>query len=83
MTAVSRGWPGTAGTSSSEWQFAKALQLLEEDPDIYRLAKRWIEAADWIIWQLTGRRDEERVHRRGTRASSRTGTIRPGSTSPP
>ena len=42
------------GKISAEWQFAKALQLLEEDPDIYRLADRWIEAADWIIWQLTG-----------------------------
>ena len=42
------------GKISAEWQFAKALQLLEEDPDVYRLANRWIEAADWIIWQLTG-----------------------------
>jgi L-ribulokinase len=42
------------GKISSEWQFAKALQLLEEDPDTYRRADRWIEAADWIIWQLTG-----------------------------
>jgi L-ribulokinase len=43
------------GRISSEWQFAKALQVLEEDPDTYRAAVRWIEAADWIIWQLTGR----------------------------
>ena len=52
-----RGEPWLArygGKISAEWQFAKALQLLEEDPDIYRLAGRWIEAADWIIWQLTG-----------------------------
>jgi L-ribulokinase len=42
------------GKISSEWQFAKALQLLEEDPEMYRQADRWIEAADWIIWQLTG-----------------------------
>jgi L-ribulokinase len=42
------------GRISSEWQFAKALQLLEEDPDTYRQAERWIEAADWIIWQLCG-----------------------------
>lgn len=42
------------GRISSEWQFAKALQLLEEDPDTYRHAQRWIEAADWIIWQLCG-----------------------------
>jgi L-ribulokinase len=42
------------GKISSEWEFAKGLQLLEEDPLIYRQTDRWIEAADWIIWQLTG-----------------------------
>jgi len=42
------------GKISAEWQFAKALQLLEEEPGIYQQAERWIEAADWIIWQLTG-----------------------------
>ncbi|HEX4256010.1 MAG TPA: ribulokinase [Streptosporangiaceae bacterium] len=42
------------GKISSEWQYAKGLQLLEEDPDIYARADRWIEAADWVIWQLTG-----------------------------
>jgi L-ribulokinase len=55
--ARSRGEPWLArygGKISAEWQFAKALQLLEEDPDVYQLAQRWIEAADWIIWQLTG-----------------------------
>ncbi|HLH60005.1 MAG TPA: ribulokinase [Streptosporangiaceae bacterium] len=42
------------GKVSSEWQYAKGLQLLEEDPEMYERAERWIEAADWIIWQLTG-----------------------------
>ncbi len=42
------------GKISSEWQFAKALQLLDEDPEIYDQTERWIEAADWIIWQLCG-----------------------------
>jgi L-ribulokinase len=42
------------GKISSEWQFAKALQLLDEDPELYQRANRWIEAADWIIWQLCG-----------------------------
>jgi L-ribulokinase len=42
------------GKISSEWQFAKALQVLEEDPEVYQRAQRWIEAADWIIWQLCG-----------------------------
>ena len=42
------------GRISSEWEFAKALQLLDEDPDTYQRTERWIEAADWIIWQLCG-----------------------------
>jgi L-ribulokinase len=42
------------GRLSSEWELAKGLQLLEEDPDIYHRARHWIEAADWIVWQLCG-----------------------------
>ena len=42
------------GRISSEWQFAKALQVLEEDAEVYAAIDRWIEAADWIVWQLTG-----------------------------
>ena len=55
--AAERGewWlPRYGGRISSEWEFAKALQLLEEDPEIYARTERWIEAADWIIWQLCG-----------------------------
>jgi len=48
-------WIGRyGGKISSEWEYAKGLQLLEEDPEIYRRTERWIEAADWITWQLTG-----------------------------
>jgi L-ribulokinase len=42
------------GRLSSEWELAKGLQLLEEDPEIYRAMDHWVEAADWIVWQLTG-----------------------------
>ena len=42
------------GLISSEWEFAKALQLLEEDPEVYAAMDRWVEAADWIVWQLCG-----------------------------
>jgi ribulokinase len=42
------------GKISSEWEYAKGLQLLEEDPELYARAERWIEAADWITWQLCG-----------------------------
>ncbi|CAL9590959.1 Ribulokinase [Streptomyces sp. enrichment culture] len=48
-------WIGRyGGRISAEWQFAKALQVLEEDPEVYAACARWIEAADWIVWQLTG-----------------------------
>lgn len=55
--ARSRGesWlPRYGGKISSEWFFSKALQILEEAPEVYRRAARLIEAADWIVWQLTG-----------------------------
>jgi L-ribulokinase len=55
--AAQRGEPWLArygGRISSEWEFAKALQLLEEDPEVYARTERWIEAADWIIWKLCG-----------------------------
>lgn len=47
--------PRYGGLISSEWEFAKALQLLEEDPEVYAATERWVEAADWIVCQLTGR----------------------------
>jgi L-ribulokinase len=46
--------PRYGGRISSEWEFAKGLQLLEEDPEVYHRMDRWTEAADWIIWRLTG-----------------------------
>jgi L-ribulokinase len=42
------------GRVSSEWEFAKGLQLLEEDPELYARMDHWVEAADWIVWQLCG-----------------------------
>ena len=46
--------PRYGGLISSEWEFAKGLQLLEEDPEAYAAMEHWVEAADWIVWQLTG-----------------------------
>lgn len=57
-TARRRGEPWLeryGGKISSEWFFPKALQILDESPEVYRAADRLIEAADWIIWQLAGR----------------------------
>jgi L-ribulokinase len=46
--------PRYGGLISSEWEFAKGLQILEEDPELYGAMERWVEAADWIVWQLCG-----------------------------
>lgn len=56
-TARSRGedWlPRYGGKISSEWFFSKALQIYQEAPAVYAAADRMLEAADWVIWQLTG-----------------------------
>ena len=56
--ARERGEPWLArygGLISSEWEFAKGLQILEEDPEVYERMDRFVEAADWIVWQLCGR----------------------------
>jgi L-ribulokinase len=42
------------GKISSEWFFSKALQILDEAPEIYKAADRMLEATDWVVWQLTG-----------------------------
>jgi L-ribulokinase len=55
--ARERGEPWLArygGKISSEWEYAKALQVLAEDPEVYAATDLWVEAADWIIWTLTG-----------------------------
>lgn len=49
------------GRISSEWAVAKALQVLEEEPELYARADRWIEAADWITWRLCGRETRNRA----------------------
>ncbi len=42
------------GKISSEWFFPKVWQTLDEAPEVYAAADRFIEGADWIIWQMTG-----------------------------
>ena len=43
------------GRLSAEWELAKGLQLLEEDPEVYERTEHLVEAADWVVWQLCGR----------------------------
>jgi len=52
---MGESWLGRyGGKISSEWFFSKALQILEEAPEIYAATERFIEAADWVIWQMCG-----------------------------
>ncbi|MDD6062174.1 MAG: ribulokinase [Oscillospiraceae bacterium] len=56
--AVARNEPwlqNYGGKISSEWAIPKVWQVLREAPEIYNKADRFIEAADWIIWQMTGK----------------------------
>src|ERR1700712_898579 len=56
--AAQRGeaWlPRYGGVISSEWEFAKALEILDEDPQVYQAMDHFVEGADWIVWQLCGR----------------------------
>jgi len=46
--------PRYGGKISSEWMIPKLMQTLEEAPDIFNKADKFIEAADWVILQLTG-----------------------------
>lgn len=42
------------GKISSEWAIPKLMQVCDEAPEIYNAMDRWIEAADWIVWMMTG-----------------------------
>jgi L-ribulokinase len=43
------------GKYSSEWFFSKVLETVRESPELYEAADFFIEAGDWIVWQLCGR----------------------------
>jgi len=42
------------GKISSEWLIPKIWQILNEAPDVYEEADKFIEATDWVILKLTG-----------------------------
>jgi len=43
------------GKVSSEWMIPKVWQVLNEAPHVYEQAELFLEAADWVVWQMTGR----------------------------
>ena len=45
-------WYG--GKTSSEWLPAKAAQMAAEAPELWAETARFIEAGDWLVWQLSG-----------------------------
>lgn len=42
------------GKISSEWMIPKIWQILNEAPEIYDASAQMLEAADWVVSQLTG-----------------------------
>lgn len=46
--------PRHGGKLSSEWMLPKAWQILNEAPEIYDAADTFMEAADWVVMQMTG-----------------------------
>jgi L-ribulokinase len=45
--------PRYGGTIGIEWFFPKTLETLNHAPEVYRAADIFIEAGDWLVWQLT------------------------------
>jgi len=47
-------WLGRyGGLIGLEWFFPKVLETLNGAPRVYDAAEVWIEAGDWLVWQLT------------------------------
>ncbi|MFC5649932.1 ribulokinase [Paenibacillus solisilvae] len=46
--------PRYGGKLSSEWMIAKVWQILNEAPEIYEQTDLFMEAADWVVMQMTG-----------------------------
>lgn len=44
------------GKISSEWMFPKVWQILNEAPEVYEATDAFMEAGDWVIFYLTGKR---------------------------
>jgi len=48
--------PRYGGKISSEWMIAKVWQILNEAPDLFEKTDQFLEAADWIVFKMTGNR---------------------------
>jgi L-ribulokinase len=69
INQLARTWGGidftryVGGIYSSEWFWAKAIRVLEHDPEVARAAATLLELCDWIPAELTGTRDLSRIRR--------------------
>jgi len=55
--AVERHEPFLArygGRLSSEWYFPKLIEIWRDDRGVYDAMDAFVEATDWVVWQLTG-----------------------------
>jgi L-ribulokinase len=46
--------PRYGGKISSEWMIAKVWQILNEAPELYKQTDLFLEATDWVVFQMTG-----------------------------
>jgi L-ribulokinase len=44
--------PRYGGTIGLEWFWPKVLETLNHAPSVYEAAEVWVEAGDWLVWQL-------------------------------
>lgn len=42
------------GAVGLEWLLPKALEVAEQDPEVWAATDLWIEGGDWLVWMLTG-----------------------------
>ena len=54
-SAARRGWRATAGASPPSGSSPRRCRSSTRTPEVYEAIERWIEAADWIVWELCGR----------------------------
>jgi L-ribulokinase len=48
------------GRISSEWYFPKLIEIWLQDRELYDGCAAFLEAADWIVWHLTGQERRQR-----------------------
>lgn len=49
LLAMKNGLRATAAKSRPQWEIPKIWQILDEAPEVYAAADRFVEAADWYL----------------------------------